>query len=163
MFNKLIHCLIVICISSISYGDMEKTLTLVSPQNVSDQILHGNTRLLSESHELVILDFWASWCGPCKESLKALNGLQAKYKNKVMFIAINEDEKKEDAIFFLKSMSLENLLVIGDPGQKIAKSVQLQAVPSMIILDKNGKVLFRKMGFGKKSIKSIESKIEQSL
>ena len=54
--------------------------------------------------KVVIVDFWASWCGPCKESFPAMNDLQKKYGDKgLVIVAVNEDEEKSDMQDFLKA------------------------------------------------------------
>src|SRR5664279_662113 len=53
--------------------------------------------------KVVIVDFWASWCGPCKDSFPVMNDLQKKYADKgLVIIGINEDEEKSDMQDFLK-------------------------------------------------------------
>ncbi len=60
-------------------------------------------------------------------------------------------------------MKLRNLLVISDHQQKMAKQIELEAVPSAFILNTEGHILYKKMGFGKKSINLIQEKINQLL
>src|SRR4051812_37706564 len=79
--------------------------------------LKGNTvELAALQGKVVFVDFWAHWCGPCKKELPVLEKLSQRYGSKnVVFLAINVDSKKADALAFLKDAGISKLSVLLDP------------------------------------------------
>jgi len=114
--------------------------------------------------KIVIVDFWASWCAPCKASFPALNDLQKKYaKQGVVVIAVNVDEDRADMDKFLKS-NPPAFTVVRDVGQKLVAKVGVKSMPSSFVLDGEGKVRFVHSGFrGDKTKKEYEEQIESLL
>lgn len=99
--------------------------------------------------KVVFINFWGTWCQPCKKELPALNELQRKNKE-VVIIAINIDKTRESADTFLKKISLDQLTILLDPGTKVVSSFGARAMPTSYILDREGKVRFIHYGFNEK-------------
>jgi thiol-disulfide isomerase/thioredoxin len=114
--------------------------------------------------KVVIVDFWASWCGPCKDSFPAMNDLQKKYGEKgLVIIAINEDEAASDMQDFLKE-NKASFVVVRDAKQKLVEVAGIQTMPSSFVIDETGKVRFTHSGFhGDKTHKEYEEQIESLL
>lgn len=114
--------------------------------------------------KIVIVDFWASWCGPCKESFPTMNELQAKYADKgVVVIAVNVDENKSDMEAFLKEHNA-TFTVLRDARQKLVERTEIATMPSSFILDTEGKVRFVHSGYhGNETKKEYEKEIESLL
>lgn len=116
--------------------------------------------------KIVIVDFWASWCGPCKESFPVLNDIQKKYADKgVVVVAVNVDENKGDMDDFLKEHSAD-FAIVRDAKQKLVSQVKVATMPTSFILDASGKVRFVHNGFhgsetGKQYEKEIQSLLNQ--
>jgi thiol-disulfide isomerase/thioredoxin len=114
--------------------------------------------------KVVIVDFWASWCGPCKESFPAMNDLQKKYAAKgLVIIAVNEDEEKSDMQDFLKD-NAATFNIVRDARQKLVSVAGIQTMPSSFVLGDDGKVRFTLTGFhGATTRKEYEEQIEALL
>ena len=114
--------------------------------------------------KIVIIDFWASWCQPCKDSFPAMNELQKKYADKgLVIIAVNEDEEKSDMQDFLKA-NAATFTVVRDAKQKLVGEAGIQTMPSSFVLDDTGKVRFTHSGFhGAETRKEYEQQIESLL
>ena len=114
--------------------------------------------------KVVVVDFWASWCGPCKESFPVMNELQKKYGEKgVVILAINEDEDAGDMKDFLKD-NAATFTVVRDPKQKLVAVAGVPTMPSSFIFDGDGKVRFTHNGFhGAETRKQYEQEIESLL
>jgi thiol-disulfide isomerase/thioredoxin len=90
--------------------------------------------------KVVLVDFFASWCGPCKESFPAMDELQKKFGDKgLRIVAINVDEKKEDMDNFLKKHPV-GFTVVRDAAKKLVNEVKITTMPSSFLLDKSGKI-----------------------
>lgn len=113
--------------------------------------------------KVVYLDFWASWCGPCKESFPWLNSLQKRYKDKnLLVIGINLDKDKSKADDFLKEHPAEFPLFFNPEGN-LAKQFGVKGMPYSVIIDKNGKVVHSHIGFSSDKTKEYTSAIEGAL
>jgi len=113
--------------------------------------------------QVVYVDFWASWCIPCKKSFPWMNELQRKYKDQgLKIIAINVDENSDDANKFLEKTPAE-FDILRDPQGKLATQYKLVGMPTSLLFDTEGKLVSRHVGFKKSNIESYESKIEALL
>ena len=111
--------------------------------------------------KVVMVDFWASWCDPCKESFPAMADLQKKYgPDGFVIIAINVDENKSDMEDFLKK-NPATFAVMRDGGQKLVEKTGIGTMPSSFLLDRSGKVRFAHNGFrGAETKKKYAEEIE---
>lgn len=109
--------------------------------------------------ELLVLDFWASWCEPCKESLPFYQELQKKHGARgLQVLAVSVDEDIQDASSFVSKNKL-TLTFLWDPNGNVARSLSIHALPSTLIVDKSGKILHRERGFTKTSKTKIEEQL----
>ena len=97
---------------------------------------------------LLLLNFWATWCEPCKEEMPSLDRLQINenLRNlKIFAINISKESKKKVNIFF-KDLNIENFNPYFDSPITLAKTFSLRGVPTSILIDKNGKEFARIIG-----------------
>lgn len=113
---------------------------------------------------VVLIDFWASWCGPCKESFPVMEELQKTYGPRgLRVIAVNVDEKRSDMEHFLKDHPV-GFTVARDARQVLVEKADIGTMPSSFILDSSGKVRFAHSGFhGGETKKEYEHEIESLL
>jgi len=110
--------------------------------------------------QVVYLDFWASWCSPCKDSFPWLNQLQKKYHDKgVVVIGINLDTDRAKADEFLKSTPAQ-FPVVFDSGGALAKKFGVQGMPYAVILGRDGKVGHSHIGFHADKTKDYEQALQ---
>jgi thiol-disulfide isomerase/thioredoxin len=92
--------------------------------------------------DVIILDFWATWCGPCRQSLPALAEVAAQYKERgVAFFAVDVEETPDEVRAFLAEAMLD-LPVVMDPDGAISSLYKLKYFPQTVIIGKDGKVAF---------------------
>ncbi len=114
--------------------------------------------------KVVMVDFWASWCGPCGESFPAMEEIQKKYAAKgLVIIAVNVDENKKDMEEFLKAQKI-SFAVVRDSKQKLVEKAGIGTMPSSFLLGSDGKVKFAHSGYhGSETKKLYEKEIESLL
>lgn len=107
----------------------------------------------------LFLDFWASWCGPCKKSFPENNRLAKKFKDRVNFVAINEDRDTNEALAFLKELPLEFPNIMHN-HHRLAKMLQIKALPTLMIFDANGNLALSVRGYDPADLGKIEKTLE---
>ncbi len=111
--------------------------------------------------KVILLDFWATWCPPCRQAIPHLINLYEKFGNKNFIIFGVGFDEKEKLIEMKKEMNIKYPILIGN--NEIAKYYQVQAIPTLVLLDKKGKIYYREVGFSEEGIKELESKITELL
>jgi len=106
-----------------------------------------NLRLTELRGQVVLVNFWASWCGPCRQEMPVLDRLHQRYNDAgFTVLGINvEGEAASARAIVAKSGVTFPILV--DAEQKISKLYDLKAMPSTVILDRDGKIRFVHRGF----------------
>ncbi|MEZ4322921.1 MAG: TlpA disulfide reductase family protein [Myxococcota bacterium] len=97
----------------------------------------------------VILSFWASWCGPCRQELPALAELQ-KQRSDVVVYAVNVDRERAKAKQFLAQVKFD-LPIVWDNNAEALGQYDVMSMPTMFLLDSKGTVKWRKTGFSREN------------
>lgn len=119
--------------------------------------------LQSYKGQVVYVDFWASWCGPCAKSFPFLNEMNGQLKEKgLRIVGVNLDENLEDAKAFLAKYPA-NFEVKADISKQCAKDFAVKAMPSSYIIDRKGVVHHIHLGFRPGEAKDIQVIIEKLL
>jgi thiol-disulfide isomerase/thioredoxin len=125
--------------------------------------LQGEVTLESLRGKAVLVDFWASWCGPCRQSFPWMNGLQKRYGDKgLAIVAVNLDKDRELASHFLAEVPAA-FTVAFDPSGKTAESYRVKALPTTFLVSPDGKLLLTHTGFDAKHASEFEAQIAEAL
>ena len=153
---RLINCLVIFSIFVINVAFSKekppfKNILVLDKPKVYKQIIFqdrdGNQIDLNSinSGELYILNFWATWCAPCKDEMPSLDKLQA--KDGIFIFPINMEEKNlNNTDKFYKDLNINNLKIYFDDGLKLVKIFALRGVPTSLILNKNKEMIARISG-----------------
>ncbi len=107
----------------------------------------GNIRLEELKGEVVMLNFWASWCGPCRQEMPLMNEIFAKYEGLgFTILAVNVDEDQSDADRFLKAVPVD-FPVVYDASSEVSELYSVDAMPTTVMIDRNGNKRFSHRGY----------------
>ncbi len=99
------------------------------------------------SGKVVVLDFWASWCAPCREALPFYSGLHREFSDRgLVVLAVNVDVDLEDAPRFLERLSLAQPTV-RDADWQVGRRYGVAVLPASVVIDRGGVVRGRHVGF----------------
>lgn len=120
----------------------------------------AGARLAEYKGKVIILDFWASWCGSCQKSIPWLESLQSKYgAGNFQIIGINVDKKKEDAERVMAKLGM-HLPVIFDAKGELPEALKVEGMPYSVIVDSSGHIVDRITGFNDESKIRIEKHLK---
>ncbi len=131
--------------------------------NLSLQTKQGGLHLNELRGQVVYLDFWASWCVPCRKSFPWMNDMHQRYsKDGLKIVAINLDKEVNLAKQFLTEYPA-NFTVAYDPEGLSAEKFKVQAMPSSYLIDRQGKLHSTHLGFKEKDTAAMEAAIKSLL
>ncbi len=97
--------------------------------------------------KVVLLNFWASWCGPCRKEMPILEQLHKQYQSKgVALVGVNVEPDSQEALKWLKVTPV-SFSILFDRDSSVSKLYQVEGMPNTVILDRKGKVRFIHRGY----------------
>jgi peroxiredoxin len=106
-----------------------------------------NLRLQEQRGKVVLLNFWATWCSPCREEMPQLNKLYEKYRSSgFTLLGVNVDEDSRNAAGIAGQMGVK-FPVLFDSDKRVSKLYELKAMPSTVMIDRDGRVRFLNRGY----------------
>ena len=113
--------------------------------------------------KVVLLDFWASWCIPCRKSFPEVDRLSKDFEAKgLAVIAVSVDEQRKNAESFLSQFPHTMTIALDEKGTS-AQALDLQGMPSSLLVDRTGQIRFTHMGYTDKTIGQFRTEIAQLL
>lgn len=106
-----------------------------------------NVRLEDLRGQVVMLNFWASWCGPCRQEMPLMDELYEQYKDLgFTILAVNVDENREDALRFLDKVPV-SYPILYDPESRVSERYEVQAMPTTVMIDRDGNARYLHHGY----------------
>lgn len=148
-----------ILLLSFSVFDSLASAAVTPAPNFSLEHEHLPTSLAGLKGQVVYLDFWASWCKPCRKSFPWMNKMQEKYANQgLQIIAVNLDTEPALAKAFLDKIPA-TIPIVYDPEGSIARIYKLVGMPSSYLIDKKGHIRLTHKGFFSNKINQYEQEL----
>lgn len=150
MSKKLILfyiCIIALVLCVISVGSFANIKADAAPDFVLKSASGKNIRLSELKGRVVMLNFWATWCGPCAEEIPHLNKLHETLDSyDFELLGINLDEDQSKAKHLAKKLNV-NFPILFDEEKIVSKNFSIDAMPTTILIDRSGKIRHINRGF----------------
>ncbi len=131
--------------------------------NANEPIIEFEQAMAQHKGKVVYVDFWASWCVPCRKSFPWMNAIQTKHQEQgFVVLSINLDAEEKLAKIFLQQTSA-NFAIIYDAKGKLARQFKIKGMPSSYLFDRQGKLISAHTGFNGKKQQQYENEIVQAL
>ena len=150
------------------FGSAKGTMTVTNETPLSGRkapdftlkSLQGSEVSLADfKGQVVLIDFFATWCPPCRAAMPMLGELEAKYGNKgLKVISIDREETQGLVDDFAKEMQYKALVLLDEDGS-VAEQYKVKGLPTLVIIDQRGKVSSYQMGFAPYAMDELEGKI----
>lgn len=134
-------------------------MTTSSLSVANDKLAEFEERVAQLKGKVVYVDFWASWCVPCRKSFPWMNEMQEKYAdNDFTILSVNLDAEANLAEKFLAETPAK-FPIFYDPKGKVAKAFKLKGMPSSFLINKAGKIVSSHVGFTEKKKAKYQQEI----
>lgn len=121
----------------------------------------ANLRLSEQRGQIILVNFWATWCGPCRQELPEFEKLKQKYAKYGFEVwAVNVDNDSNEAIKFIKPLGL-SFPILFDSGLITSQQYKVETMPSTFLLDRDGRVRFIHHGFQPSYVEKYDAEIHQ--
>lgn len=164
MTGQLTRALLLAVTLGTSLVAAPKDAAIKDAPDITLTAISGKTmRIADLKGQVVLLDFWASWCIPCRKSFPEVDALHRELEPKgLVVIAVNVDEQTKNAYTFLEQYP-HTMTIAFDPKGTVADAFKLEAMPSTMIVDRRGHIRFTHQGYTEKTIGQFRSEVLQLL
>jgi thiol-disulfide isomerase/thioredoxin len=108
--------------------------------------------------KVVILDFWATWCGPCRMSMPLLEKLQKENPNELKLLAINLEEPLDLVRDYISRQNFQSTVLLDSEG-KVGRAYQSESIPMQVVIDKKGLISSVHVGFSPRLADQLRGEI----
>ena len=169
-FKIYIHTILVFFMCQYLHADTSLSKNIViheKPQSIKNLKFKDfnlqDIDLTNKKGNIMILNFWASWCAPCRREMPSLEKLVQNYPEIKVYAINMEKPNKIRARDFFKSVGIVSLEIYFDPDFQLVKTFKMRGLPTSILIDKNGKEFGRVTGeidfYGEEFIKLLKKNI----
>ena len=155
--------LCLVCLLSLAHCAKQEQSSSLAP-DFSLKTLDGQEITLSRLRgKVILIDFWATWCGPCRESIPHLIHLHNTYQAKGFeVIGLSQDKGDVETVRnFVKSLDIPYPIAMSP--EEVSRSFGVSALPTAFLVDREGRIQQKMLGFSTTIAKQMTSKIEELL
>lgn len=155
----------VLSLSAVSVAQTPEPVTTyaVAPDFALRSLNGDNLRLSEYRGNVVLLGFWARWCGDCRQAMQALNEVHAKYGSAgLVTLGIDVDDTEEQAAAMAHSLAL-NFPVLVDTYKSASSQFNLKSMPLLVLIDRDGRLRYTHAGFERGQELLITEQLRQLL
>ena len=146
---RFITVLLMVFFVSISLHADEIEVGDVSPSFIGKTLDNKKIELSEMTDKVVVVTFWASWCGPCLRELPVLDAIQKLVStDHLQVVAVNFGEAKRNIKHIMQQLPESNIQFAQDPRKYSSNKYYVKGIPHMVIIDRQGKVAHIHIGYG---------------
>jgi cytochrome c biogenesis protein CcmG, thiol:disulfide interchange protein DsbE len=124
----------------------------------------GELSLSELRGKVVLISFWASWCGPCRAEVPALEEAWQRYQDKdVVLLGVSVDDALADATGFLRTYPVTFPTVFDAAGDRVGSTWEVWSLPTTVLVDRNGVVRRRHVGFTPRQLRDTLAEVDELL
>jgi thiol-disulfide isomerase/thioredoxin len=152
--------MIVAAVVQISCGN-PSTGTLEAAPNFKLRNLEGREVSLDQFRgKVVLLDFWATWCGPCRVTMPLLERLQKEFPKGMVLLAINLQESASVVRNYVREQDINSEVLLDEDGA-VGSAYGAEAIPLQVLIDKEGKLRRVQAGLGSSTVAQLRAEIQR--
>jgi peroxiredoxin len=120
-----------------------------------------NIKLSELRGQVVMVNFWASWCGPCRKEMPKLDELQDEYADYgFTILGVNVDEDRAKAKKLLEHVPVD-FTILWDPESRVSELYEVDAMPSTLLIDQDGQLRYRHRGYKPGYVDQYEKQVKK--
>lgn len=138
---------------------------VTAPDHPLSRFPDGTTMRLSEARgSVVMLDVWATWCGPCVESLPAYDAIAKRYAPQGLKVfAVSLDEDPRQVAKFVEDTGIGLTILLDDQDQQVSRALRVRGVPTTYLIDRKGTIRAVHAGYEPADLPALTAQLEQLL
>ena len=164
MLGGLVGGALLVCGAAPTWGGTVRVGDALPAVTFSDW-QSGSVRLVAPSAGVLIIDFWASWCQPCRAALPELNAIAQRYAaDDLQVVAVNLDKAQPSAEAFIKTyVPTAAMTLLRDPGGVGLATYGASGIPALYVVDHRGIVRLVESGFTVEKLREVEGLVSKLL
>ncbi|WP_309043217.1 TlpA disulfide reductase family protein [Marinobacter sediminicola] len=147
MNNPVTAIALALALSGAAMSAQAGAINVPAPDFTLESRTGDNIRLEDHRGEVVMLNFWASWCGPCRQEMPLMDDIYSRYQDLgFTILAVNVDENRDEALRFLEKVPVD-YPILYDPESSVSKLYEVPAMPTTVMIDRDGNARYIHYGY----------------
>jgi len=147
MNNPVTVIALALALSGAAMSVQADAINIPAPDFTLESRSGNNIRLEDHRGDVVMLNFWASWCGPCRQEMPLMDDIYSRYQDLgFTILAVNVDENRDEALRFLDKVPV-NYPILYDPESSVSELYEVPAMPTTVMIDRDGNARYIHYGY----------------